>query len=128
MTSCKVRESKQVGLGTEEKHEKTGNVKLRHFYLSLVPWKSNKYYIFMCVCGRLSPSAWAWSCACVHVALLILHATIMRHVVTSFVAFQTPPYFSTLSQKRQDFRGKVAEYKMCVFIFSTHFFLKHYSF
>jgi len=30
-------------------------------------------------------------------------------------------YFSTLSHKRHDFREKVAEYKMCVLIFSTTF-------
>jgi hypothetical protein len=28
-------------------------------------------------------------------------------------------YFPTLSHKRQDFRGKGTEHKMCVFIFST---------
>ena len=31
------------------------------------------------------------------------------------------PYFSTLSHKRHDFRGKVTEHKMCVLIFSTTF-------
>jgi hypothetical protein len=32
-----------------------------------------------------------------------------------------PPYFSTLSHKRCDFRKKVTERKMCVLIFSTNF-------
>ena len=55
-----------------------------------------------CVC----PGAWASARACVHVALLIQHATRMRHIVTSFVAAQSPPNFSTLSHKRHDFRKK----------------------
>ena len=52
---------------------------------SLLPWKSNKYHIFVgararpCVC----PSAWACASVCVHVALLTQHATRMRHIVTS---------------------------------------------
>ena len=50
-------------------------------------------------------------------ALLIQHATRMRHIVTSFVAPLAPPYFSTLSH----FREKVTEHKMCVLIFSTTF-------
>jgi hypothetical protein len=53
----------------------------------------------------------------VHVALLIQHATRMRHIVRSFVAPQAPPHFSTLSNKRLDFRKK----KKCVFIFPTTF-------
>ena len=55
------------------------------------------------------------------VALLIQHATRMRHVVTSFVAPLAPPYFSTLSHKRHDFPEKVTEHKMCVLIFYTTF-------
>ena len=41
------------------------------------------------------------------VALLIQHATRMCHIVTSFVAPLAPPYFSTLSHKRHDFRKKI---------------------
>ena len=48
-------------------------------------------------------------------------ATRMRHIVTSFVAPRSPPHFSTLSHKRYDFRKKVTEHKMCVFILSTTF-------
>jgi hypothetical protein len=49
---------------------------------------------------------------------LIQHLTRMRHVVTSIVVPLALPYFSTLSQKQEDFGKKVIEHKMCVFIFS----------
>jgi hypothetical protein len=56
------------------------------------------------------------------VAFLIQHAMQMRHTVLPFVASLASPYFSTLSHKRHDFRGKkVTEHKMCVLIFSTTF-------
>ena len=74
----------------------TYNVILRRVRKSLVLWKNNQYYIFVCVCER----------ACVHVALLIQHATRMRHIVISFVAPVASPIFSTLSHKRHDFRKK----------------------
>jgi hypothetical protein len=66
-------------------------------------------------CGY--PDAWACACAYVRIALLIQHATRMRHVVTSFVAARSVPYFSTLSHKRCDFWKNVTEIK-CVFLFS----------
>jgi hypothetical protein len=105
------------------------NVLLRRVRLSLLPSKSNKYYLMVCVCMRTRvcvracgyPGAWACACAYVHVALLIQHATLMRHIVTSFVAPPAPPYFSTLSHKWCDFRKNVIYYKMCVLIFSTTF-------
>ena len=61
----------------------------------------------------------ACACAYVDVALLIQHTTRMRHIVASFVASLAPPYFSTLSHRRCDFRVKVTEHEMCVLIFST---------
>ena len=65
------------------------------------------------------------ACGCTRVALLIQHATHMRHIVTSFVAPLAPSHFSTLSHKRHDFpKKKVTEYKMCVLIFSTTFIQK----
>jgi hypothetical protein len=60
-------------------------------------------------------------CTCVHVALLIQHATRMRHILTSFVAPLAPQYFSALSHKQRDFREKVMGNKTCVLIFFTNF-------
>ena len=60
------------------------------------------------------------TCKCERVDLLIQHATPMRHIVIA--ASLAQPYFSTLFHKRQDFRKKVAEYKMFVSIFSITFF------
>ena len=54
-----------------------------------------------------------------HVALVIQHANFMRRIATSFVAAQSPPYFSTLSYKRHDFRKNFIEYEMRVFILYT---------
>jgi hypothetical protein len=54
----------------------------------------------VCVCMHASARARRR----VHVALLIQHATSMRHVVTSLIAPLAPPYFSTLGHKRQDYR------------------------
>ena len=77
---------------------------------SLLPWKRNKYYLLVCVhactCVRACGYSEAWACKCtyVYIALIIQHATRMRHIVTSFVAPQSPPYFSTLFHKRCDFR------------------------
>ena len=56
------------------------------------------------------PGAWACACTCVNVALLMQHETRVRHIVTSFVAPQDPPHFSTSSHKWRDFRKNVTEY------------------
>ena len=69
--------------------------------------------ISVCVC----PGALA--CACARVALLIQHATRMRHIVIA--ASLAPSHFSTLSHKRRDFRRNVMGHKMCTSIFSKTF-------
>ena len=48
------------------------------------------------------------------VALVIQHEERMRRITVSCVAFPAIPHFSTLSDKRHDFRGGVIELK-CVF-------------
>ena len=62
---------------------------------------------------------WACACVCVRVALLIQHATRVRHIVTSYVDPQSLPYFSILSHKWHDFRENVTGHKMCVLTFCT---------
>ena len=41
-----------------------------------------QYYIFLSVCARVpvGVGAHSWACACVHVALLFQHATLMHHI------------------------------------------------
>jgi hypothetical protein len=56
----------------------------------------------------------------VHVALLIQHATFMRHIVTSFVVPLAPPYFSIISDKRNFSEKNLVNVKR-VLISSTTF-------
>jgi hypothetical protein len=60
---------------------------------------------------------------CARVALLMQHATRLRHVVRSFVGPLAPPHFSTLFHKRYDFLGGGGGGKRfsikCVSILST---------
>jgi hypothetical protein len=72
------------------------------------------------MCAGVSVGIWARGRVHVHVALVFQHAS-TRHIVTSFAAPKPPPYFSTLSHKRCDFRKNVTEHKICVLIFSTTF-------
>jgi hypothetical protein len=58
----------------------------------------------------------------VSVALGMQHAKSMRRIILSPVACPALQYFSALSHKRHDFRGrKNTEHKMTLLIFSTTF-------
>jgi hypothetical protein len=91
--------------------KKTDNVTLRHFRELLLPWESKNYYILsVCVCARASllvrsysyvcgcPEALAYSCTCVRIALLIQHATRVRHIVMSFMAYVSTTFFDIISK------------------------------
>ena len=101
-------------------------VTLRRLRETIVVVESNKHYIFLsvcvcvCVCARaragecVCPGAWACACESAGVALLIQHATRMRHVLFSFVSSLAPPCFWRLSYKLHNFRKKLLNIK-CVF-------------
>jgi hypothetical protein len=68
--------------------QSTCNVTLRRVHLKqLSPWKSNKYYTFLCVC------------ACARVALLIQHAT-PRHILICGLPVSTT-FFEIVSKTRR---------------------------
>ena len=54
---------------------------------------------------------------CLH--LVIEHGKRMRRSLLSCVASLAPPYFSTSSHHRQDFRKKVTENEMCLIFYTT---------
>jgi hypothetical protein len=84
--------------------------------------ESNDYYIFVCAraCVRACVCVPGRVSVCMRVRACSL-ATRMRHVVTLFMAPLAPPHFSTLSNKRHNFRKIIVKHKMCVLIFSTTF-------
>jgi hypothetical protein len=49
------------------------NVTIRRVRESLLVWKSNKYYIFVCVCPRARGSGRMHACVCVCVCMGGLH-------------------------------------------------------
>jgi hypothetical protein len=69
------------------------------FTKPLLLWKSNKYYILVCVCAFARvcmvgwPEEWACVSASMHVELIIQHAMRLRHIVFLFVASLAPPLF-----------------------------------
>jgi hypothetical protein len=60
------------------------------------------------------------------VALLIQHATRMRHIVTSVVPPLASPHFSLLSHKRHDSWKKLLDIK-CVFLYFLYNFTYNIS-
>jgi hypothetical protein len=107
----------------KQDRQRTYDETLRSFREYLLPRKSKKYYIFVCVCARAQVRACLRVDGCVtgRVALFIQHATRIRDIVTSFVVPPIPPHFATLSRKRHDFRRKGIAHTICVFIFYTTF-------
>jgi hypothetical protein len=56
----------------------------------LLPWKGNKFYIFLCVC--VCVLVWVLGRACARVAIIIQHATLRR-----ISAGPVVPHVSTFS-------------------------------
>jgi hypothetical protein len=106
--------------------------------------KSNKYYILLCaymracrvcmcvcvcvcVCVYMEVPGRVGVCMCALACILaIQYATCMRHIL-SFLPFLALPNFSTLSDKRHNFRKKKLLNLKGVFWFSLHFFVWNIS-
>ena len=99
----------------------TYNVTLGRVRELLLPWKSNKNYIFLfvCACSR------ACACARAHVALLIQHAIRMCRIVLCGLSGSTT--FIDVINDTIFGKKNVIEHKMC-FDFLYNVCLKHFSF
>ena len=92
----------------------------------ILAWKSNKYYIFLCVWARervcVRVCVWVGRrfgvCECMRTCSLTQHAKRIHRNIFSSVACLVPPCFWILSYKRQIFGKKLLNIK-CVLIFST---------
>ena len=96
-------------------------VTIRRVYKAIVALDKQQV-LLICVCVCVDPRVRA--CECARVGLLTQHAKCMRRIMLLSVASAAVSYFSTLSHKRQDFRGekkKVTEYTMCISISFTKF-------
>jgi hypothetical protein len=86
------------------------DVTLRRVRESLLPWKSNKYYLLVCVCVGArtclaNPARNAYAPCCdVIVGPLGLHQIFRRYLINGAI-----------------YRKKVFEHKMCFSIFSSTF-------
>jgi hypothetical protein len=93
---------------------------LRRFHEALLPWKSNKYYIFLrecvCVCARARGRA--------RVALLVQHAKRMRCHLWLFWLHRVFPHYLI----NGTIFGKRLWNIKCVFYFLYKFYLKYSSF
>ena len=69
-------------------------------------------------CGRGKAISVTYS-ECVFLALVAKHVMCMNHFMLSSVSCMALRYFSTLSHKWYDSRGKVVEQKMCILPLST---------
>ena len=84
----------------------------------LLPWKAIN---ITCLC--------VWVPGCVGVCMRLRTCSLVYPACNAYapycevicVAPLAPPYFSTLSHKRRDFREIVTEHKMCVLFLSTTF-------
>jgi hypothetical protein len=106
----------------------TYNVTMRRFRESLLPWKSNKYYIFVCVRADVRVYVRMWLPGSVGVWMLL------RAYRLAYPACNSHPprcdvicgpngstvFFNIISW-RHNFRITSYEHKMCVLIFSTTF-------
>jgi len=92
-----------------------GNLSIRQYWcafaLPLLPWKSSIIYF-----------------ECVFAPLFTQHAKRMRRIILLSVASLAVPYYSTLSQRRYDFRGEKSYLAQnACFGFLYDFYLKHFS-
>jgi hypothetical protein len=74
--------------------------------------------VCVCVCVYVRVDGWVGGRARACVAYLSSMPRVSAILPASSLV---PSHFSTLSHKRHDFRKKVAQHKICVFVLSTTF-------
>jgi hypothetical protein len=93
----------------------------------LLLWKSNKYYIFLCVqvpmgdCMHMCERGCTGAGICLCICILTYPACNTRAILSP-VASLAPPHFLTFSHKRHNFQKNVTKHKICVLIFSSTLF------
>ena len=114
--------------GLKQDRQCACNVTLRRVRVSLLPWKSNKYYIFVCVCvcaraRALSCVTRTRGCCMCARACILAYPACKGYAPYCDVICDTSRstiHFSILHHKRHDLKKKVED-KMCLLIFSTIF-------